>query len=449
LCAALDDAPLVMTSGNPSHEPIAYEESDARARVVPLADRTLTHNRAIFLRCDDSVVRVANGARSTLRRARGLSPRHTPLGRALERPLLALGAHDNVTFALGRGDHAIVSHHLGDLSNAASLREYRAAIAHYESLFCVEPKLLVHDLHPDYATTEIAREIAAERGLPLCRVQHHHAHIASSMVEHSLEGSVLGVAWDGTGYGEDGSVWGGEFLLCSRASARRVAHLRVVAMPGGERAIREPWRMALAQLRDAELGFESLSSRIDAKAARTLTRMLDRDLNCPRTSSAGRLFDAVSALCGVVLESSYEGQAAIELEWQASRDVNPDHTIYAFELCQPDPDGPLCVDTRPLVRGVVEELARGGNVPTVARRFHLTLAHIIGSVCAKLRARFALDRVVFGGGVFANALLLEAASARLEAEKFQVFWPQTYPAGDGGLSLGQLAVAAARDHGES
>jgi hydrogenase maturation protein HypF len=256
------------------------------------------------------------------------------------------------------------------------------------------------------------------------------------------------VAWDGTGYGEDGTVWGGEFLLCDRRSFRRVGHLRVVGMPGGERAVREPWRMALAQLRDSELGFDVLSGRVPQNDARILARMLDRGVNCPRTSSAGRLFDAVSALCGVCTESSYEGQAAIELEWAASRAAPDDCTRYPYELRAASEHEPLSVDTRPLIRAVVEELSRGRDVPLIARRFHSTLAAIILDVCLALRAQFGVERVVLGGGVFANALLLEAASARLTPENFQIFWPQSYPAGDGGLSLGQLAVAACRDRGD-
>jgi hydrogenase maturation protein HypF len=448
LCEALDDAPLVMTSGNASHEPIAFEEADARARLLPLSDRFLTHNRAIHLRCDDSVLRWSHGARSTLRRARGLAPRPTPLGSELRRPLLALGAQDNATFALGRGDHALVSHHLGDLANAAALCGYRAALDHYEQLFAVKPELLVHDLHPDYASTQLAQELAAERGLPRMAVQHHHAHIVSCMVEHGLEGPLLGVAWDGTGYGEDGTIWGGELLLCDRRSARRAAHLRAVPMPGGESAIREPWRMALAYLRDAGLDPDILAGRVDRRAERVISRMLERDFNCPRTSSAGRLFDAVSALCGVRHSSSYEGQAAVELEWAATRAVAPDdRRAYPYELEARRAERPTVVDTRPLIRAIVAELRRGTKAPSVARRFHATLGAIIAELCVDLGARHGLNRVVLAGGVFANALLLQEVEERLTAANLRVFRPQMYPAGDGGLCLGQLAIAAARDQG--
>ena len=448
LCAALENAPLVMTSGNASHEPIAFEERDARARLAPLSDRMLTHNRPIAVRCDDSVVRWSNGALCTLRRARGGAPRSTPLGVELRRPLLAFGAQDNATFALGRGDHALVSHHLGDLSNAASLQAYREAIEHYEQLFAVTPALLVHDLHPDYASTHVALEMAADRGLPALSVQHHHAHVVSCMVEHGLVGPVLGVAWDGTGYGADHSIWGGEFLLCDRKLARRVAHLRALPMPGGERAVHEPWRMALAYLRDAGLEPEALGLPVDAKAGRTISRMLERNFNCPSTSSAGRLFDAVSALCGVRHASSYEGQAAIELEWAALRaDARGGVRAYPYELGAANAGEPLVVDTRPLIRALVGELRDGVAVPTVARRFHATLAAVIAELCARLRAEHGVERVVLAGGVFANALLLKDTEARLASGNFLVFRPHLYPAGDGGLCLGQLAIAAARDQG--
>jgi hydrogenase maturation protein HypF len=369
----------------------------------------------------------------------------------LTRPLLALGADDNAAFALGRGDHALVSHHLGDLSNSLALESYRAAIAHYEELFAVEPALLVHDLHPDYFSTQIAREIAQERGLPVLAVQHHHAHIASVMVEHGLSGPVLGVAWDGSGYGDDHTIWGGEFLLCDRLTARRVAHLRVVPMPGGERAVSEPWRMALAYLRDAGLAPTEFDLRIDARSERVISRMLARDFNCPRTSSAGRLFDAVSALCGVRQLASYEGEPAIELEWAASRaSAQADCAApYPYELEVASASAPLVVDTRPLIRAIVTDLRRGVVVSTIARRFHATLAVALAEVCARLRAEHGLERVVLAGGVFANALLLADAETRLAAADFRVFRAHRYPSGDGGLCLGQLAIAAARDLGDS
>jgi hydrogenase maturation protein HypF len=406
----------------------------------------LTHNRPIHLRCDDSVVRFVNGAQSTLRRARGLTPRPTPLGQRLRRPILALGAHENVTFALGRGDHALVSHHLGDLTNLSALRAYRTTISHYERLFQVEPELLVHDLHPNYASTEVARELAQERGLALLAVQHHHAHVVSCMVEHGVQGPLLGIACDGTGYGEDGTMWGGELLLCDRSTSRRVAHFRNLPLPGAERAIHEPWRMALAHLLDAELSLDALPSGVDRQAVRVVSRMVLRDFNCPRTSSVGRLFDAVSALCGVRLSSSYEGQAAIELEWAAMRAPQAQRTEpYPYQIARAASGGPLVVDTRPLIVALVAELRGGIAAPSVARRFHVTLAAAFCELCVALRVEHGLSRVVLSGGVFANALLVQELEERLTAQRFEVYRSHAYPAGDGGLSLGQLAIAAARD----
>ena len=446
LCRAVGDLPLVMTSGNPSHEPIAFEEADARRRLLPIAHRMLTHNRPIALRCDDSVVRSLEGSLSTLRRARGLAPRPTALGQRLERPMLALGAHDNATFALGRGEHALVSHHLGDLSNATALHAYRAAIIHYQTLFGVEPELLVHDLHPDYASTQVAFEFARERQLELMAVQHHHAHVVSCLVEHGLHGPVLGVACDGAGLGSDGTIWGGEVLRCDRLQAERLAHFRALPMPGGERAVHEPWRMALAYLLDAGAAASALPQTLDARTVRVVSRIIERDVNCPRTSSVGRLFDAVSALCGVRLYASYEGQAAIELEWAALRaPAAASFVPYRYRIARAIANGPLEVDTRPLIRDIVSDLRAGADRAIVARRFHVTLAAALSEICGLLRSETGLAQVALAGGVFANALLLHDLEQRLAQAGFTTHRAHTYPAGDGGLSLGQLAIAAARD----
>lgn len=446
LCRAVGDVPLVMTSGNASHEPIAFEEADARSRLVPMSARTLTHDRPIELRCDDSVVRSIHGTLSTLRRARGLAPRPIALGEPLKRPILALGAHDNATFAIGREGQAMVSHHLGDLGGAQALHAYRAAIIHYQRLFGVEPQLLVHDLHPDYASTQMAIELAQERGLERVCVQHHHAHVASCMVEHELTEMVLGVAWDGAGLGSDGTIWGGEVLRCDRSSFERLAHFRAVAMPGGEKAVHEPWRMALAHLLDSGAPLSSLPKPLDARAVRVVTRMIEGEVNCPLTSSVGRLFDAVSALCGVCPTSTYEGQAAIELEWAAMRAATgPLLVPYPYRITRRPESGPLQVDVRPMIRELVSDLRAGAASATVARRFHVTLAAALCELCVALRGETGLGRVVLSGGVFANALLVHDLEQRLTRAGFVTYRAQAYPAGDGGLSLGQLAIAAARD----
>jgi hydrogenase maturation protein HypF len=446
LCRAVGDVPLVMTSGNASHEPIVFEEAEARASLVPMVTCTLTHDRPIELRCDDSVVRSISGSLSTLRRARGLAPRPLTVSESLRRPILALGAHDNATFTLGRTEQVLVSHHLGDLGNARAQQAYRAAITHYERLFAIEPQVLVHDLHPDYASTQIAFELAAERGIERISVQHHHAHVASCMLEHGLTETVLGVACDGAGLGSDGTIWGGEVLRCDRSRFERLAHFRAVPMPGGEKAALEPWRMALAHLLDSGASLSALPNALDERAVRVVTRMIEREVNCPLTSSVGRLFDAVSALCGVCSASSYEGQAAIELEWAASRAASKHSLVpYPFRVARRLASGPLQVDVRPMIREIVSDLRAGTSSALVARRFHATLAAALCELCVALRAETGLGRVVLAGGVFANALLVHELEERLAQAGFATHRAHAYPSGDGGLSLGQLAIAAARD----
>src|SRR5262245_30179588 len=351
LLRAVGGAPLVMTSGNRSDEPIAYQD-DAPQKLSGIADLFLTHTRPIHVRCDDSVTRVVDGVELPVRRSRGYAPRPVELPLPCPRPLLAVGGQLKVTFALGRGQQAFLSHHLGDLDHYDAYRAFEKDVALYEQLFAVAPETLVHDLHPDYVTSRYARERAARTGTQLLAVQHHHAHVASCMAEHGLTEPVLGVAFDGTGYGTDGAVWGGEFLVGDYRGFRRAAHLRYVGMPGGEQAIREPWRMAVAHLADAGKEFAAWKERFLPVHWRTVQRMLERRLNTPLTSSAGRLFDAVAALAGVRDRVSYEGQAAVELEWLAT-EAAPDGA-YPFELTAAGEEEPLVVDTRPLIRAVAD-----------------------------------------------------------------------------------------------
>jgi hydrogenase maturation protein HypF len=442
LLAAVEPLPLVMTSGNRSDEPIAYEDADALVRLAGLADLFLIHDRPIETRCDDSVTRVIAGVELTVRRSRGYAPEPLGLPFTCRHPTLALGGQLKVTFALGRGAHAVLSHHIGDLDDYEAYRAFVAAISHYEQLFAIRPELLVHDLHPDYASTRYALERARTETAPhlLVPVQHHHAHVASCMAEHGLEGRVIGVALDGTGYGSDGAVWGGEFLMAGYGDFERAAHLRYVAMPGGEQAIREPWRMALAHLQDAGRDDSPLPKTISVAALATARRQIERRFNTPLTSSMGRLFDAVAALAGVRHTVRYEGQAAIELEALAGA-IAPDGN-YPFTLAGTEP---LVIDTRPLIAAVGDDAARGVPSGVIARRFHSTVVEIIAQVCARLADGSGLDAVALSGGVFQNALLCGEACARLERDGLRVFRHRRVPAGDGGLCLGQLAVAAARD----
>jgi hydrogenase maturation protein HypF len=440
----LDGLPLVMTSGNRSDEPIAYEDADALERLSGIADFFLTHDRPIHVRCDDSVTRVAVGDELPLRRSRGHAPQPITLPFDCPRPILALGGQLKATFALARDRYAFLSHHLGDLDHYQAQRAYRAGIAHFENLFAIRLEVLAHDLHPDYVSTRYALERAAvESRLPRIAVQHHHAHLASVMAEHGLSGLVIGVSLDGTGYGTDGAIWGGEFLVGDYRDFRRDAHLRYVPLPGGDAAVREPWRMAVAHLVDAGVARDLLRTRVPGAALRTVEGMLRRRLNAPLTSSAGRLFDAVAALAGVRDRVSFEGQAAMELEWQAS-EARADGA-YPFELHEAaEPGRPLQIDTRPLIASIAAEVRDGVPAAVIGRRFHMTMAAVIVRVCERLRAETGLNDVVLSGGVFMNVLLLGQTVAGLEAAGFRAYRHRLVPPNDGGLCLGQLAVAAAR-----
>jgi hydrogenase maturation protein HypF len=445
LTRAVGGIPLVMTSGNQSDEPIAYQD-EAPQKLAGIADLFLVHDRPIHVRCDDSVTRVVDGVELPVRRSRGYAPRPIELPFECARPIIAVGGQLKATFALGRGRQAFLSHHMGDLDHFDAYRAFVQDAALYEQLFAVVPEILVHDLHPDYATTGYARERAARDGRELLAVQHHHAHLASCMAENGLNESVIGVTFDGTGYGTDGTVWGGEFLVGDYRHFRRAAHLRYVGLPGGDRAIREPWRMALAHLFDAQVEFSPLKNRVSPVEWRTVERMLERNLNTPRTSSAGRLFDAVAALAGIRDRVSYEGQAAVELEGLATTTALDG--AYSFALDPPAvADEPLVVDARPLVRAVAEEARKGVPAAFIARRFHTTLVDLIAAVCGRLRRETGIDAVALSGGVFLNALLTSEVYSKLAADGFRVYRHRLVPPNDGGLSLGQLAIAAAHEAG--
>jgi hydrogenase maturation protein HypF len=442
LLRAVGGTPLVMTSGNRSNEPIVYQD-DAPEKLAGIAEVFLVHDRPIHVRCDDSVTRILDGVEQPVRRSRGYAPRPLELPFSCPRPLLAVGGQLKATFALGRGRQAFLSHHLGDLDHYDAYRAFERDVALYEELFAVRPECVVHDLHPDYATTRYARK-RAEGGTELLAVQHHHAHMASCMAENGLDEPVLGVTFDGTGYGPDGAVWGGEFLVGDYRHFWRAAHLRYVGLPGGDQAIREPWRMAVAHLADAQAEFALLKARLLPVELRTVERMLQRSLNTPQTSSVGRLFDAVAAMAGLRDSVSYEGQAAVELEWLATGAL-PDRG-YPLQFDPPHAgatEAPLVVDTRPLIRAVAEEASQGVAAARISRRFHSALVEMVAAVCGRLSQQTGIGSVVLSGGVFLNALLTTEVSARLRGDGFRVYRHRRVPPNDGGLSLGQLAVAAA------
>lgn len=434
---------LVMTSGNLSEEPIAIGNDEAFTRLRDLADAFLLHDRDIYIRCDDSVVRVFRGAELPIRRSRGYAPYPVHLGiEAI--PLLACGAELKNTFCLTRGPYAFLSQHIGDLENVETLNAYRIAIKHFERLFRVRPQALAYDLHPDYLATRYALQRAEQEGLPAIGVQHHHAHIAACLAEHQQPGPVIGVAFDGTGYGEDGAIWGGEFLIADLSGYRRVAHLAYVPLPGGDAAVRRPYRMAWSHLRHA---FGSTWPDVPAlrqfnsTERQVVERQLATGLNAPPTSSMGRLFDAISALCGICLEATYEGQAAIELEMLADP---AEDGAYEWPLPDAAGDSPWAIDPAPIVRAVVRDVQKGTEVATIAARFHHAVAAMVTEICQRLRAVTGLNEVALSGGVWQNVMLLERTLTRLEAIGFTVYTHRLVPPNDGGLALGQAVIANQR-----
>jgi hydrogenase maturation protein HypF len=438
---------LVMTSANLSEEPIAIQNDEALARLGGIADAFLLHDREILQRCDDSVAAVVDGAPQLLRRARGFVPIGVPLPLDAP-PLLAVGGHLKNVFALARGRFAYQSQHLGDLENLTGLEFFRESLDHLMRTFEIEPQAVVHDLHPGYLSTTWAREWARERGLQTFAVQHHHAHVAGCMAEHGLTNAVIGLALDGTGYGTDGKIWGGEVLIARLGGFQRFAHLDYLPMPGGEAAIKEPWRMALGHLRAA--GFDVASSEMlrlvgaTESDSRLLAKMIERGVNAPLTSSLGRLFDAAAA---VVLERrvvDYEAQAAIELEGIAV-DEPDDVSGYTMLMLGGDWPArkPVRIGTAPLWQELVKDLHDGTSKARIAARFHAGVA--AGFVWAAVLARAAtgLNQVALSGGCMHNRRLARLLRAKLEAAGFEVFQHLQVSPGDGGLSYGQVAVAAA------
>lgn len=433
--------PLVMTSGNVTDEPIAHRDEDARDRLSTIADSFLVHDREIHVRCDDSVTRVVLGRELPLRRARGDVPLPVRLPLILDTPILACGAQMKNTFCLAAGDHAYLSHHIGDLDEYRTFRSFTEGIRHLQALLGIEPRTVVHDLHPGYRSTQYASALG---GVNRIGVQHHHAHIASCMVENDCRGPVIGVAFDGTGYGTDGHIWGGEFLLADYAGFTRLAHLEEIRLPGGDRAIRHPWRCAAAYLwrvygeRASLLELDVVRQSSPQEWA-IMIRMLETGFQAPLTSSAGRLFDAVAALLGVRRDVQYEAQAAIELEMAA--EDRPAKDIYPFRLREGD--GPMVVETSGIITGIIEDVEHGVGTAVSSAKFHATMAEVIRETCRRIRARTGVSDVALSGGVFQNLRLLTETHDRLASDGFSVYRQTRVPPNDGGIALGQVAVAGA------
>jgi hydrogenase maturation protein HypF len=438
---------LVMTSANLSEEPIAIDNDEALGRLRGIADAFLMHDREILQRCDDSVAAVVDEAPQLIRRARGYVP--LAVGLPLEAaPLLAVGGHLKNVFALARGRRVYQSQHLGDLENLTGLEFFKDSLAHLMHTFEIEPETVVHDLHPGYLSTTWAKEWAGERGLKTIAVQHHHAHVAGCMADHGLTGKAIGLALDGTGYGTDGRIWGGEVLIARLEGFERFAHLEYVPMPGGDAAVKEPWRMALGALHAA--GFDVESEQIvkllgaQAGEVRVLRRMVERGINSPMTSSLGRLFDAVAAVVLNRRVVDYEAQAAIELEGIAV-DEGDEGAGYELKMIRGDwaTGEPVKISAGPLWRELLKDLHDGVCKARIAARFHAGVAD--GFVSAAMMARTAtgLSQVVMSGGCMHNRRLARSLRAKLEAERFEVFQHRQVSPGDGGLSYGQAIVGAA------
>jgi hydrogenase maturation protein HypF len=430
---------LVMTSGNISEEPIAIDNQEAFKRLGKIADYFLNHNRDIYLRSDDSILRVIDGVPRQIRRSRGYVPIPTFLKRSLE-PILACGAEWKDTICLTREGQAFLSQHIGDLENLETLNFFEMTIAHLKRILEIEPKIIAYDLHPDYLSTQYALE---QSSMIQIGIQHHHAHIVSAMAEHGLKGPVIGIALDGTGYGTDGQIWGGEVLVVEPHRFDRVGHFAYLPLPGGAAAIKKPWRMAVSALHEVfgdqflKMDFAFLED-IPRDQLNVLIRMIKQGINSPLTSSCGRLFDSVAAIAGVRNHVAYEGQAAVELEAAAEGDME---RVYPFEILEKD--GLQQFLTAPVIRSVVRDVNEGCSIGLISATFHNTLVALFVEVCKRVGAGRGLRRVVLSGGCFQNARLLVHLTEALDAEGFEVYSQAAVPSNDGGIALGQAVAADA------
>jgi len=445
--------PIVLTSGNRSDEPQTTDNADARERLADIADYFLLHDRDIVNRLDDSLVRVVDGVPSILRRARGFAPGPIPLpdGFACTRDILAMGGELKNTFSIVKDGCVVISQHMGDLEDAATFRDMQKNLDLYRKLFDFRPGVVVVDRHPDYLSTQLGKRIAAGLKVPVLDVQHHHAHIAACMAEHGLpraHGGVIGIALDGLGFGDDGALWGGEFLLASYSGYERLASLQPVPLPGGAQAMRQPWRNTYAYL-STVVGWERVRSAhrhldivrfLEAKPLAQMERMLDRRINSPPASSAGRLFDAVAGALGVCREGTgYEGQAAIELEALAGGHLSAQAaSAYPFQRRQG------IIYSAPMWDELLADLEQNVAPAVIAARFHHGLATVLVATALELCDRHRVETVALGGGVFQNRLLLESISERVRNSGLRVLSPAGVPANDGGLSFGQAVIASAQ-----
>ncbi len=423
---------IVLTSGNISDEPIIIDNKKALDELGAISDAVLTYNRDIHNRTDDSVAFVTNNKSRLIRRSRGYVPSPTRLNLNVD-GIFASGAELVNCFAIGKGNQAILSQHIGDLKNAETLEFYSESVSRFKKLFRVEPRLMAHDLHPDYLSTKYAKE----QNIPKIAIQHHHAHIAACMAEHGLDEKVIGIAFDGVGLGDDNKIWGGEFFVCDLANYERITHFDYVKMPGGDKATKNPWRMAVSYLHHyfgRDFNFHSLDFLKDISDfdLEFVLGMLDKNLNCPETSSCGRLFDAVSALANCCTVGSFHAEAPMRLE--AAIDKSCAET-YHFEAGSP-------ISLKPIFEGILESLNKKEEQGIIAAKFHNTIINIIFAIAKKLRTERGINKVVLSGGSFQNRFMLEKTETLLSENDFEVYSHQETPSNDGSLALGQLVIAA-------
>jgi len=436
---------LVMTSANKKSEPIVIDNEEAFQKLDQLAEYHLMNNRDIYLRTDDSVARIINNKTAFMRRSRGYAPMPLFLNKKYSQ-VLAVGAEQKNTVCFLQENKAIISQHIGDLDNPSAIDFFKMTIDHLKRIFDLTPEIIAHDLHPDYTSTRYCNKLDNIKKIP---VQHHHAHIASCMAENNHNGPVIGLAFDGTGYGTDGKIWGGEVLVADYKDCQRMAHLDYSSMPGGDAAVKEPWRMGLSLLYKA-LGNDCFSDTIplfsktgvQPDKADIIFQMIDKNLNSPETSSMGRLFDGISAILGLKNKISYEGEAAIRLEMVASD--NNGLNSYDIRPGAFNDKGILRVSTSDIVRAVVEDLANGESIPVISRRFHNTIIDLFSDICGKVRDKTGINDVALSGGVFQNRILLEGFLMKLQGMGFVVLRHVLVPCNDAGISLGQALIAAER-----
>jgi len=435
---------LVMTSGNKRDEPIAFDNEEAVKRLGDIADYFLVHDRDIWIQADDSIARVADGKVLLLRRGRGYTPEPIKSPVENKKKIIGFGAHKHNTFSISRGDEIFVSHYIGETDNLETIKAFEKGIEHFINFFDIPPDIAVVDLHPEYEATKFGKKWAKKNNSPLIEVQHHHAHIASCLLDNAVDKKVIGVAWDGTGYGADGKIWGGEFLIADLESYERKAHLQYIPLPGGDMAVEEPWRMGAAYLYKTfgkdflKLNIE-FTERLDKKKWAIIKNMIDKNVNSPETSSIGRLFDAVASIMGIRESITYQGQAAIELEMIAKEsgggfyefDIQEENDIYVIN--------PLGV-----IGLIIKDIKNKVTIDAISMKFHISLAEMIVKVSSLLREETGIDKICLSGGVFQNMILRKETTKKLLKEKFEVYNHTKLPPNDGGISAGQATIAMKR-----